>query len=83
MGDGSKIRFWEDLWFGNCSLVIQYWSIYTIVNEQGKTIREIWDGVNLKLTFRRTVDHETLNQWEEHMQIASNIQLSEDDDVIV
>jgi hypothetical protein len=73
MGDGNKIRFWEDLWFGSCSLAIQYWSIYTIVNEQGKTIREIWDGVNLKLTFRRTVYQETLNQWEERKKIASSI----------
>jgi hypothetical protein len=43
------------------------------VNEQGKTIREIWDGVNLKLTFRRTVYQETLNQWEERKKIASSI----------
>jgi hypothetical protein len=25
IGNGKRVRFWEDLWFGSCSLVIQYW----------------------------------------------------------
>jgi hypothetical protein len=33
VGDGSKVRFGEDLWIGSSSLVIQYWEIYCIVNE--------------------------------------------------
>jgi hypothetical protein len=24
VGNGRRIRFWEDLWFGSCSLAIQY-----------------------------------------------------------
>jgi hypothetical protein len=40
-----------------------YWDIYCIINEQGKTIRETWDGVNLMFTFRRTVNTELMNQW--------------------
>jgi hypothetical protein len=58
---------------GSCSLAIQYWSLYTIVNEQGKSISEVWDGENLRLTFRRIVDRETMNQWNELVQIASCI----------
>jgi hypothetical protein len=50
VGNGRRIRFWEDLWVGICSLVIQYWSLYSIVNEQGKSISEVWDGENLRLT---------------------------------
>jgi hypothetical protein len=38
MENGKKIRFWEDLWFGSYSLAIQYWDIYSIVNEKGITI---------------------------------------------
>jgi hypothetical protein len=38
MENGKKIRFWEDLWFGSYSLAIQYWDIYSIVNEKGLTI---------------------------------------------
>jgi len=28
IGDGRKIRFWEDLWIGNTSLAIAYWPLY-------------------------------------------------------
>jgi hypothetical protein len=58
---------------GSCYLTIQYWSLYSIVNEQGKSISEVWDGENLRLTFRRIVDRETMNQWNELVQIASCI----------
>ena len=34
------------------SLAIQYWKLYRLLNEKNKTIAEIWDGENLKCTFR-------------------------------
>jgi len=36
VGDGNKVRFWEDMWFGNSSLAIQFWPVYVLVNEKGK-----------------------------------------------
>jgi hypothetical protein len=83
VGDGSKIRFWEDLWIGSSSLVIQYWKIYCIVNEQNKIIVELWDGVNLKCTFRRCVDVRLYNLWEEVVNIASSIELSGEEDELI
>jgi hypothetical protein len=83
VGDGKKIRFWKDQWFGSYSLPIQFWGIYCIVNEQGKTICEVWDGVNLKFAFRRTVNRGTMNQWEEFLQITSSIQFLDEEDVII
>jgi hypothetical protein len=56
VGNGAKVRFWEDIWVGTSSLAIQFWDIYYIVNEQNKTVAELWDGVNLRCTFRRCVD---------------------------
>jgi hypothetical protein len=38
VGDGKS---WEDYWFGSCSLAIQYWSLYSIVNDHGKAICEV------------------------------------------
>lgn len=32
VGDGQKVRFWEDHWFGNSSLAIQFWPLYVICN---------------------------------------------------
>jgi hypothetical protein len=62
IGDGKKVRFWKNQWFSSCSLTIQFCAVYNIVNEQGKTVAEAWDGVNLKFTFRRTVDSYTMVQ---------------------
>jgi hypothetical protein len=56
VGVGSKISFWEDNWFVTCSLAIQYWEIFSIVNKHGCTIREAWDDTNLKFTFSKIVN---------------------------
>lgn len=34
IGDGRKVKFWEDNWLGNSSLAIQYWDLYVIVNRK-------------------------------------------------
>jgi hypothetical protein len=72
VGNGCNVRFWEDVWLESSSLVIQYWENYSIVNEQNKTISEIWDGTNLKCTFMRCVDARLYNLWEELVSIASS-----------
>jgi hypothetical protein len=71
LGNGQKVRFWEDVWVGNSSLAIQFWEIYVIINEQNKTMAELWDGVNLKCTFKRCVNVRLFNMWQEVVNIAS------------
>ena len=34
IGDGKIVRFWEDWWFGNCSLATQFWGLYVIANKK-------------------------------------------------
>jgi hypothetical protein len=80
VGRGDKVRFWEDQWIGSSSLAIQYSELYCIVNEQNRTIAELWDGRNLKCTFRRTFDIRLFNLWEEVLSIAASLELSNDDD---
>jgi hypothetical protein len=58
VGNGKRIRFWEDNWLGSSSLAIQFWPLYKIVNEKGKAIADLWDGSDLKCTFRRNVSQE-------------------------
>jgi hypothetical protein len=38
VGNGKRVRLWEDTWFGNSSLAIQFWPLYVINEQQGKTI---------------------------------------------
>jgi hypothetical protein len=56
IGIGREVRFMEDVWLGNCSLVAQYWEIYVLINEHNKSVWELWGGQELKCSFRRTVD---------------------------
>ena len=56
IGNGKRVRFWEDNWLGSSSLAIQYWSLYRYVNEKNQSVADLWDGVNLKCTFRRMGD---------------------------
>jgi hypothetical protein len=80
VGRGDKVRFCEDQWLGSSSLAIQYWELYCIVNEQNRTIAELWDGHNLKCTFRRIVDIRLFNLWEEVLSIAASLELNNEDD---
>jgi hypothetical protein len=82
IGNGERIRFWEDNWLGSSSLAIQYWKLYRYVNEKN-TVASLWDGVNLKCTFRRMGDHNMLELWDEVCQIASTISFSEEEDTMM
>lgn len=79
---GRKIRFWEDQWFGSCGLAIQFWEIYSIINEQGKSVAVTWDGVNLKFT-GRIVDAGLMEMWHELAQVAESTQFLDEEDAMV
>lgn len=83
IGNGRKVKFWEDNWLGPSSLAIQYWEIYILVNEKSSTVAKLWDGVNLKCTFRRGVDNRQMNLWLEIVQLASTITFSNDEDALI
>jgi hypothetical protein len=46
-------------------------------------VRDSWDGTNLKFIFRRIVDGRTMALWLEVVQIASGLQFTEEEDVII
>jgi hypothetical protein len=71
------------MWLGSSSLAIQYWELYCIVIEKSGTIAELWDGVNLKCTFRRCVDLRLPNLWEEVVGIATSLELSSEEDELI
>ena len=52
IGNGEKVRFWEDQWLGNTSLASVFWPLYVINEHPGKTVSQVWDGQELKLSFR-------------------------------
>jgi hypothetical protein len=64
-------------------LAIQFWGLYTIVNEHGISLREASDGEILRFTFRRIIDRRLFEQWQELLQIVDSMQFSEEDDTII
>ena len=57
--------------------------LYVLINEQGKTVADAWDGVTLKFSFRRSVSPSLMNMWYEILAIAGSIVFSTDPDAIV
>jgi hypothetical protein len=83
VGNGENIRFWEDQWLGNTSLAILFWPLYVINEQHGKTIRDIWDGEVLKLSFRRNVSERLMLMWEDLRSIGESINLNDEEDQIL
>lgn len=83
VGNGKRIRFWEDNWLSSSSLAIQFYHLYRIVHEKGKTLVELWDGANLKCTFRRTLSQDLLQSWLELVELTAMVQFSEEEDEMV
>jgi hypothetical protein len=83
IGNGKKVQFWEDQWFGNCSLAIQYWDVYILANEQNISVADAWDGVQLKISFRRCFSHELMIKWYEILEIAKSIQFTQEPDALI
>jgi hypothetical protein len=53
------------------------------VNEQSKTVADLWDGENLKCTFRRCVDVRLFNLWEELVNLVTTIEFTDDEDALI
>ena len=79
IGNGNKIRFWSDVWIGNCSLAILFRDLFIIVNEQDLTVAQVWDGVDLKFAFRRCVSPALFDRWLELCQLVGSDSLSEEE----
>lgn len=78
-----KFKFWEDNWLGQSSLAIQFWDIYIQVHEKSHTVFNLWDGVDLKCTFRRGVADRLMLLWQEVLQLASTISFSDEEDSLI
>lgn len=57
--------------------------MYSIANEHNIPIADLWDGVNLKITFRRCVDSRLMFLWLDLVSIAQSINFSDEDDALI
>jgi hypothetical protein len=77
VGNGKKIRYWEDQWFVNSNLGIQFWHLYVINEQHGNPIDEVWDGETFKLSFKRIVSDRLMNLWHELLEIVEDVSKSD------
>jgi hypothetical protein len=78
VGDGSKIRFWEDTWFGTAPLAVQFWDLYSICNQVGIPLAQVWDGVEVQLSFMRNFSGPMFHRWLELVEIVSSVRFNND-----
>jgi hypothetical protein len=69
-GNGKKVHFWEDTWFGTAPLAVQFCKLYCVFNEKASTIAEVWVEGKLRLSFRRTFFDLMMQRWDELMSIV-------------
>jgi hypothetical protein len=53
LGDGSGVRFWEDIWLGDTPLANQYPSLFNIVQHKNVTVAQVLAHSPLNIRFRR------------------------------
>ena len=47
-GDGKKVRFWEDRWYGDYALSISFPSLYALATSKEAQVVEVWDSLKEK-----------------------------------
>ena len=80
LGNGDKISFWDGTWVGDSSLKTQFWEVYEICQQQQCSVSEVWDGLNLKLTFSRCVGIEFMERWRDLIRVISTKTLTNEED---
>jgi hypothetical protein len=81
-GDGKRVKFWDDTWFGTAPLVVQFWELYCICNEKTKSLAEVWVNRELRLTFRRTYSSEIMLVWRVLVEVVKQVNLNDEIDAL-
>jgi len=56
---GERIKFWEDVWLGDCALKTNFLHLYQIYRERQCSVGDAWER-DWSLEFRRNLDHEEM-----------------------
>jgi hypothetical protein len=83
VGDGSSVRFWEDVWLGDTSLALRYPSLYNIVQRKNVLVSTVLAQAPLNITFRRTLNEHKWNLWITLCQQLMGVQLTNSPDNFV
>jgi hypothetical protein len=80
LGDGNKIRFWHEVWLGECTLRIKYGKLFNICHQQEWEVSRVLESGQINLTFRRNFDAPEWREWAELESELANIKLTAEED---
>ena len=66
VGEGSRVRFWEDTWCGSNPLCTIFPHLYSLAGSKGAMVAEVWDALGEEGEWNpRFIRH--FNDWEMDM----------------
>lgn len=83
VGDGKKIRLWEDVWHGGCPLKLTFHNLFEICNQQEWSLHKTLKNDTIKLTFRWNFGFREERQWEALSSILEEVTLDQQQDPVI
>ncbi|KAK1604887.1 hypothetical protein QYE76_028560 [Lolium multiflorum] len=79
--DGQRTLFWLDKWHGDRALKDKFPRLFDIALAQGCSVQQVCGG-STQMGFRRALDAEGLQDWQQLRDVIENAELSEGQDEI-
>ena len=80
VGNGRKVRFWEDVWCGEAPLCFSFPSLYEVASSKGVKVAELWEvtgtGGRWNFRFERHFNDYELEEAQRFICIVSTKSLS-------
>ena len=79
VGNGERIRFWEDLWWGNQTLCSQFADLYRVIYVKNLTVSNVIDNsfpLTWNFNFRRNLTDLEIDLFQRLMSSLSSVLFS-------
>ena len=80
LGNGQRVRFWEDTWLGDMSLADRYPSLFNIARRRNVIVADVLANVPLNIEFRRTLNGSKWSDWLHLVEELMGVTLSNEPD---
>ncbi|WP_288443208.1 hypothetical protein, partial [uncultured Serratia sp.] len=77
VNNGRRTSFWDDVWLLQVPLRVYFEDLYKINEQQGGTVREIWQEGEWCLTFRRNWEGVSWDNWVELKSLLEGVEIKE------
>lgn len=81
LGNGRKIRFWYDVWLGDCPLKIVFPRLFRISRNLDWSVADA-KGVDWQLDFRRRLGNEEVAEWNDLQEALDDVEVSGEEDKV-